>query len=128
VEKVRIKTGKDMIVPYFYLVNKENSSGVIIKYDYFKENFSFLYDLFKKHELLVKRITYKGITNRYILNFSSEKIIVYPYISVEDTTREYKNIMDNVYPDIYFIETCNLKKIFKELNITPFMSPIKLNY
>jgi hypothetical protein len=118
VEKTREKTGKDMVVPYFYLVNKKTSSGVIVKYDYFKENFSFLYDLFNKQNLLVKRLTHKGITNRYVLDFLSEEIVVYPYISVEDTTREYKHLMDNVFPSIYFLETYDLNKIFRELELT----------
>lgn len=124
VEKTRVKTGKDMVVPYFYLVNKKNSSGIILKYDYFKENFSFLYDLLEKHDVLVKRLTHKGITNSYVLDFPTEKIIVYPYISVEDTTREYKHLMDNVFPDIYFMETYDLKKIFRELNINDICGQI----
>lgn len=117
VDKTKEETGEDRVIPYFYMINPRKSSGVIMKYDYFKEHFSFLYDAYRKNNLIVKRLTHKGITNSYVLSFLTEKVVIYPYISVGEKSGEYKNKMDNVYPDIYFLESKDMNKICKELQI-----------
>ena len=117
VDKTKEETGEEKVVPYFYMVNPGKSSGVIMKYDFFKENFSFLYDSYKKNNLIVKRLTHHGITNSYVLSFIKEKVVIYPYISVAEKPWELKNKMDNVYPDIYFLESKDMNKICNELQI-----------